>query len=122
MSHDSKIADALIALPLLPRDDQGPVFAEPWQAQVFALVVQLNESDQLTWAEWAECLGAQFRAAEERGQFATGENYYDHWLDALETLAVDKGLTAMGDLEAEREAIRADDHHRRDGQLHDHEH
>jgi hypothetical protein len=30
------------ALPALPRDSDGPVFAEPWQAQAFALTVQLS--------------------------------------------------------------------------------
>ena len=28
--------------PLLPRDEGGPVFAEPWQAQAFAMAVQLS--------------------------------------------------------------------------------
>ena len=32
----------LAALPRLPRDADGPVFAEPWQAQVFALALDLH--------------------------------------------------------------------------------
>jgi hypothetical protein len=32
----------LAELPRLPRDEQGPVFAEPWQAQAFALAVRLS--------------------------------------------------------------------------------
>ena len=34
---------ALAVLPRLPRDEGGPVFAEPWQAQAFALAVNLSE-------------------------------------------------------------------------------
>ncbi|MBT3398610.1 MAG: nitrile hydratase accessory protein, partial [Rhodospirillaceae bacterium] len=28
--------------PELPRDDQGPVFSEPWQAEAFAMTVKLH--------------------------------------------------------------------------------
>ena len=38
----------LADLPLLPRDADGPVFAEPWQAQAFAVVVELMEAGTLT--------------------------------------------------------------------------
>jgi hypothetical protein len=33
--------DRLAELPRVPRDEHGPVFAEPWQAQAFALAVTL---------------------------------------------------------------------------------
>ncbi len=112
--HDSnKFAD----LPLLPRNDEGPVFAEPWQAQAFAVVVELTETGQLTREEWAERLGAVFREAEERGEYDTGQRYYDHWLTTLERLVVEKGLTGWDDLATERGTIRANDHHRREHQL-----
>ena len=32
------------SLPKLPRDQGGPVFKEPWQAQAFALAVKLSEA------------------------------------------------------------------------------
>jgi nitrile hydratase accessory protein len=109
--------EKLAALPLLPRDEAGPVFAEPWQAQAFAVIVKLTETGQLTWKEWADRLGAVLREAEERGEFDTGARYYDHWLTALERLVVEKNLIQWEDLAAERETIRANDHHRREGQL-----
>jgi len=40
----------------LPRDEDGPVFAEPWQAQAFALALQLHEQGAFTWTEWAAAL------------------------------------------------------------------
>ena len=36
-------------VPHLPRDEEGPVFAEPWQAQAFALAVKLSEQGYFTW-------------------------------------------------------------------------
>ena len=47
----------------LPRDEGGPVFAEPWQAQAFALAVRLSEQGHFTWKEWAETLAEELKAA-----------------------------------------------------------
>jgi hypothetical protein len=33
----------------LPPDEGGPVFAEPWQAQAFALAIKLSEQGNFTW-------------------------------------------------------------------------
>ena len=107
----------LADLPLLPRDDDGPVFSEPWQAQAFAVVVELIESGKVTREEWADRLGATFKQAEERGEYDTGTRYYDYWLAALESLVVEKDLADRSDLVAEKESIRENDHHRREHQL-----
>ncbi len=107
----------LAALPLLPRDEDGPVFSEPWQAQAFAVVVELTEAGTITREEWAERLGAVLKEAEERGEYDTGERYYDHWLTALERVVVDKNLVGWDDLSKEGETIRENDHHRREHQL-----
>ena len=77
----------LADLPLLPRDDDGPVFAEPWQAQAFAVVVELTDRGLLTREEWAERLGAALAEAEARGETDTGERYYDHWLTTTASIS-----------------------------------
>src|SRR5207248_10296873 len=87
------IAERLAALPLLPRDDGGPVFAEPWQAQAFALAVKLSEQGHFTWKEWAAALASELQSAADRGDADDGSHYYEHWLAALERLAQAKGLT-----------------------------
>lgn len=97
-------AERLDALPRLPREKNGPVFAEPWQAQAFALAVKLSEEGYFTWKEWAATLGEELKAAEDRGEPDDGAHYYEHWLAALERLVVDKGLT---DREAMRERKEA---------------
>jgi nitrile hydratase accessory protein len=104
LSDSAGVAERLAALPRLPRDNGGPVFAEPWQAQAFALAVKLSEQGHFSWTEWAETLGAELKAAVERGEPEDGSRYYEHWLAALERLVIEKGLT---DREAMRERKEA---------------
>lgn len=96
--------DRLAALPPLPRDSGGPVFAEPWQAQAFALAVKLSEQGHFTWAEWAQALGNELKAAADRGEPDDGSCYYHHWLAALERLVTAKGLTDPAALAERKEA------------------
>ena len=90
--------DRLSDLPRLPRDEGGPVFAEPWQAQAFALAVKLSEEGHFTWKEWAAELAAELEAAADRGEPDDGSRYYEHWLAVLERLATAKGLTSFPEL------------------------
>ena len=94
----------LAALPRLPRDEGGPVFAEPWQAQAFALAVKLAEQGHFTWKEWAATLADELQAAASRGEPDDGSHYYEHWLAALERLVTAKGLTDPAALLARKEA------------------
>ncbi len=86
-------AERVAALPPLPRDEGGPVFAAPWQAQAFALAVKLSEQGHFTWKEWAAALADELRAAADHGEPDDGSRYYHHWVAVLERLAADKGLT-----------------------------
>jgi cobaltochelatase CobN len=88
----------------LPRDEQGPVFAEPWQAQAFALAVRLSAQGHFTWKEWAEALAAELAAAVERDEADDGTEYYYHWVAALEKLVVSKGLAGEPELYERKEA------------------
>ena len=97
-------AEKIAALPRIPRDDGGPVFAEPWQAQAFAMAVRLSEEGHFTWKEWAATLADELRAAADRGEPDDGSRYYHHWLAALERLVTAKGLTDRAALAARKEA------------------
>jgi nitrile hydratase accessory protein len=88
------------ALPSLPRDDDGPVFAEPWQAQVFAMAVRLHAQGHFTWSEWAAELSEQI-AADPAGE------YYDQWLATLEVMVARSGLSSVTELADRREEWRA---------------
>jgi nitrile hydratase accessory protein len=97
-------ADRLAALPRLPRDNGGPVFAEPWQAQAFALAVKLSELGHFTWKEWAAALADELKAASDRGEPDDGSHYYEHWLVTLECLVAAKGLSNPAAMRARKEA------------------
>jgi nitrile hydratase accessory protein len=88
-------------LPRLPRDEDGPVFAEPWQAQAFALALQLHAQGAFTWAEWAQALSERLKAA---GPEDDGSRYYEHWLAALEGLATAKHLAGAAELAERKQA------------------
>jgi nitrile hydratase accessory protein len=81
------------AVPSIPRDAEGPVFREPWEAQAFAMTLALHARGLFTWPEWAATLGAEIKRAQAAGDPDTGETYYRHWLAALERIVADKGLS-----------------------------
>lgn len=94
-------------LPLIPRDAEGPVFRAPWEAQAFAIVFGLHQRGKFTWAEWTQTLGAQIAHAKEHGDLDLGDAYYQHWLAALETLLMRKGLTDPDECHARESALRS---------------
>jgi nitrile hydratase accessory protein len=91
----------LSQLNLIP---EQPVFAEPWEAQAFALAVKLSEQGYFTWKEWAAELAAELKAAEDRGEPDDSTHYYEHWLATLERLVTNKGLTDRDALHHRKEA------------------
>ena len=97
-------SENLAALPQLPRDEGGPVFAEPWQAQAFALAVKLSEQGHFTWKEWAATLADELKSAAARGEPDDGSHYYEHWLAVLERLVAAKGLSDSAAMLARKEA------------------
>ena len=80
-----------------PEPETEPVFAEPWQAQAFALAVRLSEQGYFTWKEWSAALADELKMDETRG-------YYEHWLAALERLVTARGLTNEAALLERKEA------------------
>lgn len=82
----------------LPRDADGPVFREPWEAQTFAMTVALYERGLFTWPEWAAILSDEIARAQAAGDPDRGDTYYHHWQNALERIVSEKGLTDRGTL------------------------
>ena len=98
--------DSFSALPLIPADQGGPVFREPWEAQAFALVVALSNAGHFTWPEWVGAISAEIRLAQDQGDPDVGNTYYRHWLAALEKLILAKGLTDAANLRLRRSGMR----------------
>jgi nitrile hydratase accessory protein len=95
---------AAIAVPGVPRDADGPVFREPWEAQAFAMALALHERGVYTWPEWAAALATEIKRAQQSGDPDTGNTYYSHWLNALEKLVAEKGLATPETLHRYRDA------------------
>jgi nitrile hydratase accessory protein len=87
-------ASRALALPGIPRDAEGPVFGEPWQAQAFALAVHLSGEGAFTWSEWAEALAQQLAG----DPTDDGSRYYEHWVGALEALTARRGFAATAEM------------------------
>lgn len=93
-------------VPGLPRDDAGPVFRAPWEAQAFALALALYERGVFTWPEWADALARRIAAAQRAGDADRGDTYYVHWLGALEDLVTARAVATPRELQACRQAWR----------------
>jgi nitrile hydratase accessory protein len=92
------------AVPSVPRDAEGPMFREPWEAQAFSMALALHHRGLFTWPEWAATLADEIKRAQAAGDPDTGETYYRHWLAALERLVAEKGIATMETLASYRDA------------------
>jgi nitrile hydratase accessory protein len=101
---DAAAAIAARSVPGVPRDDDGPVFREPWEAQAFAMALVLHERGLFTWSEWAATLADEIARAQAGGDPDTGETYYRHWLATLERLVAAKGVASSDTLHRYRDA------------------
>lgn len=101
-------------LPGQPRDADGPVFREAWEAQAFAMALVLHERGAFTWKEWSAALADEIKKAQAAGDPDLGTTYYCHWLKTLERLVVEKGLatekTLLNTASAWQDAARATPH------------
>lgn len=97
-----------------PGDEDGPVFDKAWQAQAFATTVMLHNRGVFTWSEWTTGLSQEIKSAQASGDPDLGDSYYDHWVNALERILVDKRITKPGQLsdltDAWQEAARNTPH------------
>ncbi len=113
----------------LARDAGEPVFAEPWQAHAFAVVMSLYRDGHCNWAEWDDYLGYHIQAPGHFGEASNGDangaaaneaepdtsranysqfladcekdgaGFYHLWLAAAEHLLDAKGLVPRAELE-----------------------
>jgi nitrile hydratase accessory protein len=88
----------------LPADETLPVFAAPWEASAFAMVLALNRAGHFEWREWVELLSAEIASAEPD---PTGALYYERWTGALEKLLARLGLLTEEAIGERSQAWRA---------------
>jgi nitrile hydratase accessory protein len=92
---DAAAAKVTDTLKDLPRDEEGPVFREPWEAQAFAMALSLHDRGLFTWNEWAAALADEIKRAQAAGDPDHGDTYYHHWLATLEKLLAAKGVATL---------------------------
>tara|TARA_B100001123_G_C14761227_1_gene808847 strand:- start:232 stop:609 length:378 start_codon:yes stop_codon:yes gene_type:complete len=88
-----------------PETDE-PVFKEPWEATAFALVLALHRGEHFSWQEWGTALAKEIERAQPSEHAVLEDDYYQHWLTALEKLLAEKGLTTEESLLQRRNAWR----------------
>lgn len=98
------VEEALASAPGMPGDPDGPVFKEPWEAQAFAMVLALQERGAFTPSEWSAALGREIASAQAAGDPDSGDTYFLHWLNALESLVAAKRLADEHTLGSYRDA------------------
>lgn len=79
----------------LESNEEGPVFDQPWQAQIFAIAVRLSERGHFTWGQWTQALGREIARPRDAER---PDDYYLCWLAALEKLVAEKNLLGKTEL------------------------
>ncbi|MCB8877027.1 nitrile hydratase accessory protein [Acidisoma silvae] len=90
----------------LPQDQEGPIFAAPWEAAAFAMAVKLCEDGHFTWPEWVSCYSAEIREHEAEAHPGQTIHYYEIWQEALESMLAQKGLLDLHQLDHRHEHLR----------------
>ena len=101
------------------------VFDAPWQGRVFGIARGLAEQGVYEWDDFRARLIEQIArfdrsvATIDREAAAPKYHYYEHFLRALESLLVERGLVATGELRSRVDAFAARPHGH---DHHDHDH
>ena len=91
-------------------DPKTPVFEQPWEAKVFALVVQLQESGRFTWDEWEEELAKSLGDNPDLSSDEVRASYYHHWMQTLERILKARDVDTVGIAEIEDRIIAHANH------------
>jgi nitrile hydratase accessory protein len=106
-----KELDALVAhLPSserIPRRSGEITFGHPWQIRAFAMAIAMHKSGVFEWPEFQKRLITSIGEWECHDGDMTNWRYYDHWMEALEQIAMAKGIVADSELETRAGQILA---------------
>lgn len=106
MTEAPPVPSSSTAPDALLRELDGPAFAEPWMAQVFACAVHLSRHGLFTWNEWVDVFSAEIKAHPQQPGEAANAAYYRQWLAALETIVGLKGAASTAEISERQEAWR----------------
>ena len=83
-----------------------PVFAEPWEARIFSLVVTLHRGGAFEWKQFQELLVDEIGHSEASGR---PRPYYLNWTVAAERLFESLDLVSRTAVDRRVEVLRPDD-------------
>ena len=101
----------------MKRPEASAPFGAPWEAHIFALVVQLGDRGFFTSKEWSQALGEVIAEAQAASDADLGDTYYQHWVKTLERMLSARGLADEQAIERLLEEIKHDAHEHRERQL-----
>jgi nitrile hydratase accessory protein len=121
MDRVSGSIDDLTGTTAPPRKNGELVFDAPWESRAFGMALALHAQDTYPWAEFSAHLAEHIAAADADVEPDAvlpvppdaESTYYAHWLAALETLVLEKGLLSLDELDTRIAEIRTgqwDDH------------
>ena len=88
--------------------ESEPTFAAPWHARAFALTVAQNEAGHFSWSDWTARFSETLRHNGLSKSLNGGDDYFLAWLNTLESILVDGGKIARGEIElVKAELIKA---------------
>lgn len=106
----TELGDARRRVEALVRDlPVGPAdrsFERPWELRAFAIAVAAYHSGQYEWSEFQLSLARSIKAWEDAGG-AEPWAYYEHWLEALETVLAGSGALSDAGLDDRTRAALA---------------
>jgi nitrile hydratase accessory protein len=85
---------------------EQPVFAEPWEARIFAIVLALHASGNFAWPRFQGLLSDKIKKSEAEGHC---DPYYESWFEAAETLIEELHLADHLSIDKEVARLRPDD-------------
>ena len=97
---------------LMPRQDRNsPLFQAPWQARVFALMVEAVKAGHFPWTDFqarlVQALAPGGEGAGGDGDETIERQYFDAWLRAAEETLLALGLIGAGEVDRQIETVRA---------------
>jgi nitrile hydratase accessory protein len=89
----------------LPGDHDGRGFEHPWELRAFALAVAAHHNGYYDWSEFQLALIGAIRRWEADADATATWQYYERWLEALETVLSGTGVLSGTELDDRTHAV-----------------
>ena len=87
----------------LLRENEGSAFRDVWEAKAFAMGNLLIKSGFISQKEWVDVFSEEILAAQAKGDPDRGDTYYNHWMNALERIAIERGVVDAKTLDEQQD-------------------